>query len=217
MAFARRGRTEGLSVAASGRTVGQLLTADSRPFAAGTLHQAMTTEFSPTGQPVLYLDFDGVLHPEDVYRHPRRGIFIGPKGAGHTLFQHAGLLQELLQPYPDVGIVLSTSWVRVLSFSQARRRLPSALSERVVGATYHSSMDVVVFAAMERGHQVLADVGRRRPGRWVALDDDGEGWPESVRARLVLTDPLDGLAAPAVLQRAVEVFGREFGEGATAP
>lgn len=174
----------------------------------------MRNDPRPSGQPSLFLDFDGVLPPEEPYRHPRRGIFIGPKGARHILFEHAGLLQELLHPYPDVGIVLSTSWVRVPSYSQSRRRLLSALSERLVGATLHSSMHQVLFAAMAHGSQVLADVTRRRSGRWVALDDDGEGWPEGVRDRVALTDPVEGLAKLAVLQQAVEVLGREVGGGA---
>lgn len=27
------------------------------------------------GQPILYLDFDGVLHPEHCYWHPRKGPY----------------------------------------------------------------------------------------------------------------------------------------------
>jgi len=111
----------------------------------------MASDPRPASPPVLYLDFDGVLHREDVYRHPKRGIYLGLKGARHALFEHAGLLEELLQPYPDVGIVLWTSWVRVLSFSKARCRLPVALSERVVGATFHSSMTMRRFKASAAG------------------------------------------------------------------
>lgn len=166
---------------------------------------------NPHRQALVYLDFDGVMHPQDVWRHPSRGIFIGPDGAGHKLFENAELLVELLQPYPEVGIVLSTSWVRVLSCSKARRWLPWQLAERVVGATFHSKMDRLWFAEAPRGVQVAADVGRRKPRSWVALDDDGEGWPASSLDRLVLTHPVNGLAEPSVTARAIEVFEREFG------
>ncbi len=57
---------------------------------------------------ILYLDYDGVLHPEDVWRHPKRGIHFGSAGAGHRLFEHAGLLDEVLRPYPQVRVVLYT-------------------------------------------------------------------------------------------------------------
>ncbi len=60
------------------------------------------------GELVLYLDFNGVLHHENCLCHPRKGPYLCAP-AGHTLFQHVALLQELLFAYPDVRIVLSTS------------------------------------------------------------------------------------------------------------
>lgn len=38
-------------------------------------------------EPILYLDYDGVLHHEDVWWHRRRGAYVKP--AGFTLFEHA--------------------------------------------------------------------------------------------------------------------------------
>ena len=145
---------------------------------------------------LLYLDYDGVLHPEDVVRHPRRGIYLHPKYVGgHVLFEHAGLLAEELEQFPDVGIVLSTSWVRVLSFKRALGCLPEALRKRVVGATYHSSMDDGAFLDLSRGQQVVGDAGRRKAKRWLALDDDAEHWPVEHRGRLLHTHPVQGLAS----------------------
>lgn len=65
---------------------------------------------APAGkcQNILYLDYDGVLHPEDVYRHPRRGIYFGQTGAGHALFENCDVLIQVLAPYPEVRIALST-------------------------------------------------------------------------------------------------------------
>ncbi len=157
------------------------------------------------------LDFDGVLHPEDVWRHPRFGIHLGPQGAGHGLFENADLLTELLLPYPKVCIVLSTSWVRQLSYSKTVQWLPATLRERVAGATFHSHMDKAAFASLPRGVQVFADVRRRQPREWLALDDDGDGWPPAHRERLVLTDPVWGVAEPAVTQRLVVELERRFG------
>lgn len=149
------------------------------------------------GEAVLYLDFDGVLHHENVLRHPRRGIYLDAPPE-FTLFQHAALLEALLQPYPAVRIVLSTSWVRVLGYSRSVKRLPQGLRERVAGATYHSRMNERLFIQLPRGVQVLDDVQRRRPSGWVALDDEGAGWPEAYRHCLVLTDERLGLSAPGV-------------------
>lgn len=151
------------------------------------------------GELVLYLDYDGVLHHENVLRHPRRGIYLGAPPE-FTLFQHAALLETLLQPYPAVRIVLSTSWVRVLGYSYSVKRLPPGLRERVIGATYHSRMNEQRFTQLPRGVQVLDDVQRRRPSGWLALDDDGAGWPESHQHCLVLTDERLGLSAPGVAE-----------------
>lgn len=150
------------------------------------------------GMVLLYLDFDGVLHGPDVFRHPRRGIYMV---GGQRLFEHADLLTKTLEPYSSVRIVLSTSWVKVLSYSRALNRLPVALRERVVGATWHSAMDATAFAALSRGQQVLGDVGRRQPTAWLALDDDAEGWPLEAKANLLHCASPQGLADPAVIQK----------------
>ncbi|MGA8008086.1 MAG: HAD domain-containing protein [Thiomonas sp.] len=152
------------------------------------------------GRRVLYLDFDGVLHHENVYRHPTRGPVLHAP-AEFRLFQHAELLANLLEPYPDIAIVLSTSWVRVLDFHRSRKRLIEPLRERVIGATFHRRhmRDQWKFMDLPRGIQVLADVQRRQPAAWLALDDDGEGWPDLFRGHLILTDPVHGISAPKVL------------------
>lgn len=159
----------------------------------------MTDGFSPQecmSKTILYLDYDGVLHPEPVYRHPRGGMYFGVDHTGHALFEHAEILVDALALHPEVRIVLSTSWVRVLGFSQAKAYLPEALRSRVIGATFHSTMNKFEFDAMTRGAQVLADATRRSATRWVALDDDDEGWIGAASKHLVLTCGRNGIADP---------------------
>lgn len=151
------------------------------------------------GELVLYLDFDGVLHHENVLRHPRRGVYLGAPPE-FTLFQHAPLLETLLEPYPAVRIVLSTTWVRVLGYSRSVKRLPTGLRERVIGATYHSRMNEQRFTQLPRGVQVLEDAARREPLDWVAVDDTGAGWPQEHLQRLILTDEQLGLSAPGLAE-----------------
>jgi hypothetical protein len=151
---------------------------------------------------VLYLDFDGVLHPEGVYWHPKRGAYLHADytNAGHALFEHAPLLEELLAPYPDVAIVLSTSWAVQYRYERAAKRLTESLRTRCIGATYHTAMERQTFANLPRGHQVRADVVRRQPAIWLAIDDTDEGW-DRAREHVVITDPVHGIAKPAVLER----------------
>ncbi|PVX83666.1 HAD domain-containing protein [Paraburkholderia unamae] len=151
------------------------------------------------GGVVLYLDFDGVLHPEDVWRRPGTGPYVASP-PGHTLFEHTELLSRCLEPYPELRIVLSTSWVRVFrSVRKVAGRLPLALRMRVVGATFHRAMNPAWFRSVPRGMQVWGDVCRRQPAAWIALDDDEVSWPTVCRSQLIHTHPILGISAPAVL------------------
>jgi hypothetical protein len=95
--------------------------------------------------------------------------------------------------------VLSTSWVRVFRFSTSAKRLPLALRERVIGATFHSRMNREVFEQKPRYLQILEDAARRKPLDWLAIDNDAAGWPDEHRHRLVLTDDIDGINQRRIL------------------
>jgi hypothetical protein len=152
-----------------------------------------------TGGLLLYLDFDGVLHPENVLMRPGKGPYI-ESPEGHALFEHCELLEKVLLPYPDVKIVLSTSWVRVYgSVARVARKLTPELRAKVVGATYHYSMDSESFRQAPRGMQIWSDVLRRKPIDWIAADDDYLHWPSWARDKLVRTHEILGISAPTVL------------------
>jgi hypothetical protein len=166
-----------------------------------------------TGGNVLYLDFDSVLHPGEVYVHPGRPpVLVGRPD--HVLFEHAPLLDLLLKPYPSVIVVLSTSWVRHYrgSIRRIAALLPEGLGERVVGATYHSRVPRHEFDSASRGLQVWRDVLRRKPDRWLALDDDDEAWPAWCRDNLVLTHKVHGISAGPVLSELQSKLKSVFGD-----
>lgn len=154
-----------------------------------------------TATHILMLDFDGVLHHEAVYVTPKRGIHV--REPGRTLFEWAHFLVEALAPYPEVRIVLSTTWCIRPGFARAKSRLPIALRERVIGGTYHSGVHgadphcQLAFRQTSRATQVLADVARRRPTDWLALDDDVADWPAAQLDHLVACDGSAGLSSPA--------------------
>lgn len=157
-------------------------------------------------QNILYLDFDGVLHDEAVYFHPRRGIYIETEQ--RTLFEWMPILEELLAPHPEVSIVLSTTWVRVRDYEFARKQLSPSLQARVIGATFHSRvMQKEEFARKSRGEQIAEDVARRAPDFWFALDDDYLDWPKSCIDKLIRTHGDKGisdLAVQASIRRMLE-------------
>lgn len=146
---------------------------------------------------VLYLDFDGVVHSEDVFCSAKRGIYI--KTPGRKLFEWMPILDCLLQPYPDVAIVLSTSWVRVRSFEFAKHQLSFPLQARVIGATFHRRhMRKESFLTKARGVQIVEDVQRRQPLSWFAIDDDSDNWPAGYEEHLVRTNGTQGISAADV-------------------
>lgn len=153
---------------------------------------------------ILFLDFDGVLHPDAVYRERGRPVL---RDQGE-LFMWSGRLVDVLVNRPDVRLVLSTSWAREFGFSRARRYLPPALRSRVIGATWHSGMlhDADFYPGnwwdqATRHEQIRRWVSRAAVQDWIAIDDQPEGWLDATRTRLIQTNSATGLSDPAVLDR----------------
>lgn len=144
---------------------------------------------------ICYLDFDGTLHSSDVFLSRDFGIHM--KAPGRALFEWAPILEELLSPYPDVAIVLSTTWVGQWDLQFAKDVLPSELGRRVIGSTY-TPENLKYFDAWPRGRQVTSDVQRRQPANWLAIDDDALGWPTDSLTHLVQTNGATGISPSAV-------------------
>lgn len=144
---------------------------------------------------VVFLDFDGVLHPDAVYQ-TRRGLELRAPG---KLMMHAPILQDILSGFPEARISLSTSWVRMLSYSRARAWLPPELQARTISGTWHSRMPRAPLEGYDlytRYEQIRAAVTRAGITRWLAIDDDPDyTWPEHDK-RLVRCEPSLGLSAP---------------------
>jgi hypothetical protein len=134
---------------------------------------------SPDSKPtserqVLFLDFDGTIHRYGALR-TRRGIVSSAPDI--KLFEFAPVLAECIRPYEKAEIVLSTSWVRALGYQRAKNALPTELRERVVGATYHSKFyDTWAWPAIGRGIQILRYVEAHHVTKWVAIDDEVDGF-----------------------------------------
>ncbi len=145
---------------------------------------------------VIYLDFDGVLHPDAVYTHRNEPLVLRAPG---ELFMHAHALQECLAPYPEAKIVLSTNWVRFLGYERTLKKMPAKFAKRVIDATWHESMlnnEEDPGSWMKRFQQIEFHVERTSVKRWLAIDDlhsGSESWPQDMLHRLVLTEQSKGL------------------------
>lgn len=159
--------------------------------------------YDPT-RPVLLLDYDGVAHHENVRFSDETGHFWLDAPERYCLFQHVELLDRLLTPHPTIQIVLSTRWVRVKGLRKTAKELTPALRARVVESIVPPDIPVD-FWLWPKGAQVAQYVERRRPARWLALDDDPLGWPDWALPHLLLTDPYEGISPPKIVQ---ELQGR---------
>lgn len=130
---------------------------------------------------VVFLDFDGVLHPvgvpavDDAFR-----LIENP-----DLFVWRPILERLLAPYP--GIIVSSDWRRLFDDATLIRLL-GPLATRFVG--------VVESYGTSRSAEILAEVKLRGLNRWVALDDHPSVNAAQARdPRFIACGPATGLSA----------------------
>ncbi|MBK0116112.1 MULTISPECIES: HAD domain-containing protein [unclassified Delftia] len=164
---------------------------------------------------ILYLDLDGVVHHEKVLWHPGKGIYMSPyEAAGHTLFEWLPILEQALEPFPALALVLSSTWCIRPGYSATLKRFPITLRSRFIGGTYHRRVHGVdpwnqaMFRETPRGVQIQQDAQRRRPRHWIALDDDFEDWPAAYRHHLIACDGTRGLSDPNVQRELKEQLQR---------
>jgi hypothetical protein len=154
------------------------------------------------------LDLDGVVQHEAVMSHPRRGIYMSPTLApGRQLFEWVPLLVDALSPFPDTKLVLSSTWCIRPGYARTLKRLPQTLQSRFIGGTFHKRFHgadpwlLASFQSTPRGLQVWADVKRRNPKQWLALDDDTASWPAWAIENLIACNGETGLSDPLVVRR----------------
>jgi hypothetical protein len=147
--------------------------------------------------PVLFLDLD-VLS-----RRAQEG--------SHRCDDSLELLEIVVRMFPEVQVVLS-SCVPSADIS----RLVSSLGEvgkRVVGTTADASGSR--WDSLTRWAQIEAYVDRHGVTDWLALDQDGSGWPFNQVLNLVYVKPEDRLTlvrAETVMCRLLQIhrYGRAY-------
>lgn len=123
---------------------------------------------------VLFLDFDGVLHPTS-------GYISSP-------FVHADSLATCLQPH-DCSVVISSSWRFQYSLQELKTMLPSELSQRVMGAT--GAPHIGRYARYREILHYLECNYLREQISWRTLDDCAWEFPSNLK-QLILCNPNEG-------------------------
>ncbi len=123
---------------------------------------------------IIFLDFDGVLHPVN-----------RPDGA-FTLIKP---FENLMCDFPNIDIVISSSWREQHNIAELRSLFSSAIQMRIVDITpimnhlEHKFLYAEIVTWMR-------EEGREYEG-WVALDDSEWLFPPSC-PNLILVDPVLG-------------------------
>lgn len=132
---------------------------------------------------VLFLDFDGVTHPE-------------PCTAEHA-FSQLPLVESILRDFVDVEVVISSSWRSHFTLDSLRLNFSDDIRARVIGVTpsvIDSSWNPAV-PEFDRQFEIEHWIEEHRPGaNWIALDDRAE-WFEPGCTNLLLTDKSTGFIA----------------------
>jgi len=80
--------------------------------------------------PIIFLDIDGVLHPDNA---AQISAFNTP--CGNRLFRWAPLLLGLLQKYPKVKIVISSAWRYCWNYEDLVGFFPEEIRPYIIGTT----------------------------------------------------------------------------------
>ena len=126
---------------------------------------------------LLFLDFDGVLHPLTKIEK------LHPNG----WFCWLPILSELLAPWPDVLIVVHSSWREHFSDAELRQLLQD-LGTRMLGSAQGHSKAVAIESVLR------ANVGNVK--HHVVLDDDAR-LAATLGLNVIQCDPSEGLSSPS--------------------
>lgn len=128
---------------------------------------------------VLFLDFDGVLHPRSTLEN---------------LFVHIPRIEKVLRDFPFVQVVISSSWREVTPLLELQEKFSEDLRSRVIGTTPLVDIDYPPGPVGHREEEILIYMAQSefigKP--WLALDDEAPFFTAGC-PNLILCNSLTGL------------------------
>ena len=111
---------------------------------------------------ILFLDFDGVLHPQ----------FEGGMVPEDVAFCHRDAFESVMRDFPSVQIVISSTWRLVFDMGNLRNRFSADIGDRIVGTTplVESTQTIGINRREVEILEWLSASGKQAEP-WLALDD----------------------------------------------
>jgi hypothetical protein len=150
-----------------------------------------------TSASVLFLDFDGVMHPQE------------PTKSNVGFFCQLPVLETLLLQCVGLKVVVSSSWREIMGIKELRELFPDSVRQRVIGRTPVNLPESLIpdgLRGYPREAQCTTWMRRRATAvglppaseRWVALDD--QPWLFTPFCKhLVVVDSATGLTNESAL------------------
>jgi len=128
---------------------------------------AIRPQFDAEPRVIVFLDFDGVLHPDPCLEATR-------------LFENAPRLAQALEDFPEVALVLSTAWRHTRPYEQLLEPLPAPLRERIIGSTptfgdFETRTALIPYRRQAECMHWMQQ-SRLQDEPWLALDDRPSGF-----------------------------------------
>ncbi len=139
---------------------------------------------------ILFLDFDGVLHPQ----------FEGGMVPEDVAFCHRYAFEAVMRVFPSVQIVISSTWPLVFDLDNLRNRFSADIGGRIIGVTpsVESTRAIGINRReVEISKWLFANGMQAEP--WLALDD--APWLfGSHRDRVVVCQSMVGFDAQVAIE-----------------
>jgi hypothetical protein len=144
--------------------------------------------------PTLFLNYGGVLNVgHGVVDH--NGVVT--LDSGRPLLEYAPYLVDVLTSWPQVQIVLTTSWLQSLGAGKTIALLPDQLRRRIVGTTLGTPPR---FGEIRDGTAktmtAIRHAAKHGLTTWLVVDDEAWGAPPGFEQHFLHTDPETALGSP---------------------
>jgi hypothetical protein len=148
----------------------------------------------PADAPTLYVSYGGVLNIGHGLLDENGDITLD---SGRPLFEFAPYLVDVLAPWPQVQIIVTTSWLQRLGAGKTFALLPDQLRRRIVGTTLGTPPRLgEIRDGTAKTMTAIRHAAKHGLTTWLVVDDEAWDVPPGFEQHFLHTDPETALGSP---------------------